>query len=205
MKICKSKSESIISNDWFQKIGWFNNIHRINISLQGFCSCSDNREICCSCCTEARRAVECPPWPWESYKPGARRLQAGCREAAGCASVCWGGLQAAGELCERPPPHTPLHKMEVLHAIVSLLVLPFVLIVRMGVACRLGRGLVLFLLPGLLTLEAAASQDRELQLSWLRCSTSKSLQCLLRYLYYMGFHQRNTFSTAFMHSVKDIV
>ena len=95
--------------------------------------------------------------------------------------------------------------MEVLHAIVHLLVLPFVLIVRMGVACRLGRGLVLFLLPGLLTLEAAASQDRELQLSWLRCSTSKSLQCLLRYLYYKGFHQRNTFSTAFMHSVKDIV
>ena len=29
--------------------------------------------------------------------------------------------------------------MEVLHAIVHLLVLPFVLIVRMGVACRLGR------------------------------------------------------------------
>jgi len=58
--------------------------------------------------------------------------------------------------------------MEVLHAIVHLLVLPFVLIVRMGVACRLGRGLLLFLLPGLLTLEAAASQDRELQLSWLR-------------------------------------
>ena len=95
-----------------------------------------------------------------------------------------GGLQAAGEQVENPhTPHTPLHKMEVLHAIVSLLVLPFVLIVRMGVACRLGRGLVLFLLPGLLTLEAAASQDRELQLSWLRCSTSKSLQCLLRYLY----------------------
>merc|ERR1711936_534923 len=39
---------------------------------------------------------------------------------------------------------------------------------RMGAACRLGRGLVLFLVPGLLTLEAAASQDRELQLSWLR-------------------------------------
>jgi len=58
--------------------------------------------------------------------------------------------------------------MEVLHAIVHLLVLPFVLIVRMGVACRLGRGLLLFLVPGLLTLEAAASQDRELQLSWLR-------------------------------------
>ena len=59
--------------------------------------------------------------------------------------------------------------MEVLHAIVHLLVLPFVLIVRMGVACRLGRGLLLFLAPGLLTLEAAASQDRGLQLSWLRC------------------------------------
>ena len=56
--------------------------------------------------------------------------------------------------------------MEVLHAIVHLLVLPFVLIVRMGVACRLGRGLLLFLVPGLLTLEATASQDRELQLSW---------------------------------------
>ena len=70
--------------------------------------------------------------------------------------------------------------MEVLHAIVHLLVLPFVLIVRMGVACRLGRGLVLFLLPGLLTLEAAASQDRELQLSWLRCNTNKLLKCLLK-------------------------
>ena len=85
----------------------------------------------------------------------------------------------AGEGCRQQvrlwkiPAPLPLHKMEVLHAIVHLLVLPFVLIVRMGVACRLGRGLVLFLLPGLLTLEAAASQDRELQLSWLRCNTSK--------------------------------
>ena len=79
-----------------------------------------------------------------------------------------------GEIVE--DPHTPLHKMEVLHAIVSLLVLPFVLIVRMGVACRIGRGLVLFLLPGILTLEAAASQDRELQLSWLRCTKKSPLK-----------------------------
>merc|ERR1712004_779177 len=99
-------------------------------------------------------------------------------------SVSWGGNRGAGEqvggqplaqdgraALEKAPHHkreAPQHKMEVLHAIVHLLVLPFVLIVRMGVACRLGRGLLLFLLPGLLTLEAAASQDRELQLSWLR-------------------------------------
>ena len=85
----------------------------------------------------------------------------------------WRGLQCRQQvrlwkICT--PLH--LHKMEVLHAIVHLLVLPFMLMVRMGVACRLGRGLVLFLLPGLLTLEAAASQDRELQLSWLRCNTT---------------------------------
>ena len=113
-----------------QKIDWFNNIHRINISPQGFCSCSDNGEICCSCCTEARRAVECPPWHWESYKPGARRLQLPAGRVQGTCrvcSVCWGELQAAGEICGKPP--TPLHKMEVLHAIVHLLVLPFVLIV----------------------------------------------------------------------------
>merc|ERR1712107_787724 len=73
----------------------------------------------------------------------------------------------------------PLHKMDVLHAIVPLLVLPFVLIVRMGVACRLGRGLLLFLLPGLLTLEAAASQDRDLQLSWLRYWVVVSLFLLM--------------------------
>ena len=164
----KRGASQIWVNQFILKIGWFNNIHKINISLQGFCSCSDNREICCSCCTEARRTVECPPWTWESYKPGAGRLQLPAGRVQGC-TVCLGGLQAAGEQVENPhTPHTPLHKMEVLHAIVSLLVLPFVLIVRMGVACRLGRGLVLFLLPGLLTLEAAASQDRELQLSWLR-------------------------------------
>ena len=103
-----------------------------------------------------------------------------------CVSVSWGGDRGAGEqvggqplaqdgraALEKAPQRSvtldPQHKMEVLHAIVHLLVLPFVLIVRMGVACRLGRGLLLFLVPGLLTLEAAASQDRELQLSWLRC------------------------------------
>ena len=73
--------------------------------------------------------------------------------------------------------------MEVLHAIVHLLVLPLVLIVRMGAACRLGRGLLLFLVPGLLTLEAAASQDREIQLSWLRCKiylvNLLSFRCLI--------------------------
>ena len=101
-------------------------------------------------------------------------------------SVSWGGDRGAGEqvggqplaqdgraALEKAPQRSvaldPQQKMEVLHAIVHLLVLPFVLIVRMGVACRLGRGLLLFLVPGLLTLEAAASQDRGLQLSWLRC------------------------------------
>ena len=38
---------------------------------------------------------------------GCSCLQAGCRGPAGSASVCWGGLQAAGEIVEDSHPPAP--------------------------------------------------------------------------------------------------